>query len=148
MSASSRRGRFAERAIALDLLSQRLESRALLIEVTVSGVDAFNAVDFGTLKAGKPANCEIIATTKADDKGRLDAPLVPVGCIGVWDKSLPPGQDNFNSDFALAEIDKRAQVWTLTRAVLVLLRCEAEIADESTRGCSAVGREWPPGRCT
>src|SRR5262249_18952292 len=34
-------------------------------------------------------------------------------CIGVWDKSLQPGQYYFNPEaFALTEIDTRAQVWT------------------------------------
>ena len=50
---------------------------------------------------------------KLDDKGKLDAPIVPVGCVGVWDKSLQPGRYYFNPDaFALTEIDTRAQVWT------------------------------------
>src|SRR5215471_7013323 len=70
-------------------------------------------VDLGTLKANKPANCEFISTGKPEEKGRLDAPIVPVGCVGVWDKSLQPGQYYFNPDaFALTEIDTRAQVWT------------------------------------
>ena len=44
---------------------------------------------------------------------RLDAPIVPVGCVGVWDKSLQPGKYYFNPEaFALTEIDTRAQVWT------------------------------------
>ena len=38
---------------------------------------------------------------------------MPVGCTGVWDKSLQPGQYYFNPEaFALTEIDTRAQVWT------------------------------------
>jgi hypothetical protein len=76
------------------------EVKAGFVGVVKSNVHA--DVDFGTLKASKPASCEIIATSKADDKGRLEAPLVPVGCIGVWDKSLQTGQYNFNPEaFAL-----------------------------------------------
>src|SRR5262249_4143011 len=70
-------------------------------------------INLGTLKAVKPANCEAISTGKPEEKGRLDAPVVPVGCVGVWDKSLQPGQYYFNPEaFALTEIDTRAQVWT------------------------------------
>ena len=70
-------------------------------------------VDLGTLKADKPAKCDFISTGKPEEKGRLDAPIVPVGCVGVWDKSLQPGQYYFNPEaFALTEIDTRAQVWT------------------------------------
>jgi hypothetical protein len=88
------------------------EVKAGFVGVVKSNVHA--EVDFGTLKADKPAKCDLIsAAGKPDEKGRLDAPIVPVGCIGVWDKSLQPGQYYFNPEaFALTEIDTRAQVWT------------------------------------
>ncbi len=86
------------------------EVRAGFVGVVKSNVHA--DVDFGTLRAAKPANCEIITPTKADDKGRLEAPIVPSGCIGVWDKSLQPGQYYVNPEaFSITEIDTRAQVW-------------------------------------
>ncbi len=66
-------------------------------------------VDFGTLKAKKPDSCEVIQATTS---GRIDAPLVPVGCIGVWEKSLPPGKYYFNPQaFTITTIDTKAQVW-------------------------------------
>jgi hypothetical protein len=87
------------------------EVKAGFVGVVKSNVHA--DVDLGTLKANKPANCEFISTGKPEEKGRLDAPIVPVGCVGVWDKSLQPGQYYFNPEaFALTEIDTRAQVWT------------------------------------
>ena len=87
------------------------EVRAGFVGVVKSNVHA--EVDFGTLKAGKPERCEAVSPTKPEDKGKLDAPTVPVGCTGVWDKSLQPGRYYFNPDaFALTEIDTRAQVWT------------------------------------
>jgi hypothetical protein len=89
------------------------EVKAGFVGVVKSNVHA--EVDFGTLKAGKPANCDLLLAGpgKPDEKGRLDAPIVPVGCIGVWDKSLQPGQYYYNPEaFALTEIDTRAQVWT------------------------------------
>jgi hypothetical protein len=85
------------------------EVKAGFVGVIKSNIHA--DVDFGTLKADKPGNCDVLK--RPEEKGRLDAPLVPVGCIGVWDKSLQPGQYYFNPDaFALTEIDTRAQVWT------------------------------------
>jgi len=87
------------------------EVKAGLVGVVKSNAHA--DVDFGTLKADKPAKCDTIALAKPEEKGRLDAPVVPVGCVGVWDKSLQPGQYYFNPEaFALTEIDTRAQVWT------------------------------------
>jgi hypothetical protein len=72
-------------------------------------------IDFGTLKAPRPTNCEIVK--RADDVGsdvaRLAVPIVPVGCIGVWVKSLQPGKYYFNPDaFLVTDVDTRAQVWT------------------------------------
>jgi SPFH domain / Band 7 family len=87
------------------------EVEAGFVGVVKSNVHA--DVDLGTLKADKPVKCDFISTSKPEEKGRLDAPIVPVGCVGVWDKSLQPGQYYFNPEaFALTEIDTRAQVWT------------------------------------
>ena len=87
------------------------EVKAGFVGVVKSNVHA--DIDLGTLKADKPAKCDFISTGKPEEKGRLDAPIVPVGCVGVWDKSLQPGQYYFNPEaFALTEIDTRAQVWT------------------------------------
>ena len=87
------------------------EVKAGFVGVVKSNVHA--DVDFGTLKAKRPDNCDQPASTRPDEKGKLDAPVVPVGCTGVWDKSLQPGRYYFNPDaFALTEIDTRAQVWT------------------------------------
>ena len=64
-------------------------------------------------QGGQAGEMRLASSGRPDDKGRLDAPIVPVGCTGVWDKSLQPGQYYFNPEaFALTEIDTRAQVWT------------------------------------
>lgn len=88
---------------------------AMEIPVGMVGVVKSNIhapVDFGTLKAPKPDNCEVIKTVD-DSVQRLAAPIVPVGCIGVWDKSLQPGKYYFNPEaFAITDVDTRAQVWT------------------------------------
>ena len=87
------------------------EVKAGFVGVVKSNVHA--DIDFGTLKAQKPERCDMSSSPRSDDKGKLDAPIVPVGCVGVWDKSLQPGRYYFNPDaFALTEIDTRAQVWT------------------------------------
>jgi regulator of protease activity HflC (stomatin/prohibitin superfamily) len=87
------------------------EVKAGFVGVVKSNVHA--DVDLGTLKASKPTKCDFISAGRPEEKGRLDAPIVPVGCVGVWDKSLQPGQYYFNPEaYALTEIDTRAQVWT------------------------------------
>ena len=87
------------------------EVKAGFVGVIKSNVHA--DIDLGTLKADKPGKCDPLSFGRPDEKGRLDAPVVPVGCVGVWDKSLQPGQYYFNPEaFALTEIDTRAQVWT------------------------------------
>src|SRR5215831_11301870 len=72
-------------------------------------------IDLGTLRAKKPDTCEVAmrANKNASDVQQVAAPLVPVGCAGVWDKSLPPGKYYFNPDaFLVTDIDTRAQAWT------------------------------------
>lgn len=86
------------------------EVRAGYVGVVKSNVHA--DIDFGTLKAAKPENCDVLASRDAS-AGRLEAPIVPVGCIGVWKDSLQPGKYYFPPEaFLITEIDTRAQVWT------------------------------------
>lgn len=86
------------------------EVKAGYVGVVKSNVHA--DIDFGTLKAAKPDNCDVIVN-KDVSAGRLDAPIVPVGCIGVWREALPPGKYYFPPDaFLITEIDTRAQVWS------------------------------------
>jgi len=86
------------------------EIPAGLVGVVKSNVHA--DVDFGALKATKPDKCDVLVP-KDRSEGRLEAPLVPVGCVGIWKDSLQPGKYYFNSDaFSITEIDTRAQVWT------------------------------------
>src|SRR5215467_8826875 len=86
------------------------EVKAGYVGVVKSNVHA--DIDFGTLRASKPANCDVIVNRDAN-AGRLDAPIVPVGCIGVWKEALPPGKYYFPPEaFLITEVDTRAQVWT------------------------------------
>jgi hypothetical protein len=86
------------------------EVKAGYVGVVKSNVHA--DIDFGTLKAIKPEKCDVLANREAS-AGRLEAPIVPVGCVGVWKDSLQPGKYYFPPDaFLITEIDTRAQVWT------------------------------------
>ena len=86
------------------------EVKAGFVGVVKSNVHA--DIDFGTLKAIKPEKCDVLANREAS-AGRLEAPIVPVGCIGVWKDSLQPGKYYFPPEaFLITEIDTRAQVWT------------------------------------
>ena len=86
------------------------EVKAGFVGVVKSNVHA--DIDFGTLKAIKPEKCDLLANREAS-AGRLEAPIVPVGCIGVWKDALQPGKYYFPPEaFLITEIDTRAQVWT------------------------------------
>ncbi len=89
-----------------------IEVPAGLVGVVKSNVHA--DVDFGTLKADKPENCATSGGGKAHrGEQRIDAPIVPVGCIGIWEKPLQPGKYYLNPNaFTITEVDTRAQVWT------------------------------------
>jgi hypothetical protein len=71
-------------------------------------------VDFGTLKAAKPEKCDpLTSDSRGNDGQRIEAPTVPVGCVGVWEKALQPGEYYLNANaYALTNVDTRAQVWT------------------------------------
>jgi len=87
-----------------------VEVPAGFVGVIKSNVHA--AVDFGTLKADKPADCNPLDGENNRSEQHIDAPVVPVGCIGVWSKSLQPGKYYLNTNaFGITDIDTRAQVW-------------------------------------
>jgi len=100
------------------------EINAGFVGVVKSNVSA--DIDLGAIKATKPAKCDPVG--KGDDRGdvkRLSAPLFPVGCIGMWNVSLQPGQYYLNPDaFAITDFDTRGQVLTYaggyTRATISL----------------------------
>jgi hypothetical protein len=100
------------------------EINAGFVGVVKSNVSA--DIDLGAIKAAKPAKCDPVV--KGDDSGdvkRLSAPLFPVGCIGMWNVSLQPGQYYLNPDaFAITDFDTRGQVLTYaggyTRATISL----------------------------
>ncbi len=131
-------------------LIDAVEVSAGLVGVVKSNVHA--AVDFGTLKADKPENC---ATTGGGDSARgeqhIDAPIVPVGCIGIWAKPLQPGKYYLNQNaFTIIEVDTRAQVWTYgggyTRAQISLtVDAKGEIVQKRTETVVPVDKDFADG---
>lgn len=85
-----------------------------------------SAIDFGTLKSDKPEKCDpILSAAEAKSEQHIEAPIVPVGCIGVWQKALQPGKYYLNATaFKIIDVDTRAQVWIYaggyTRAQIAL----------------------------
>ncbi len=89
------------------------------------GVVKSNVVDsvhFGNLTADKPASCqqktvstnesgEAVAAQEANE-GKLTAILVPVGCIGIWEKALQPGRYYANeAAYKITMMSTRVQTW-------------------------------------
>lgn len=81
-------------------------------------------VHFGNLISEKPTSCRqktvftnssgeaVIANQKKGDEGILTAILVPVGCIGVWEKALQPGRYYVNeAAYKVTMISTRVQTW-------------------------------------
>ena len=68
-------------------------------------------VQFGNLKEEKPTDCS--ATQKRTVAGEeLAVPLVPVGCIGIWETALLPGKYYINQKaYDLNLVDTRVQTW-------------------------------------
>lgn len=90
--------------------------------------NAWASIDFGTLRASKPERCEVIAA-RDPSAGRIEAPIVPVGCVGVWKESLQPGKYYIHPDaFKIIPIDTRAQVWTYAGGYQ---RCEISLTVDS-----------------
>jgi hypothetical protein len=82
------------------------------------------AVHFGSLEAEKPASCKqktvstnasgeaVAANQPKTDEGKLTAILVPVGCIGVWERALQPGRYYVNeAAYKVTMMSTRVQTW-------------------------------------
>jgi hypothetical protein len=86
--------------------------------------NVIDSVHFGNLNAEKPGSCEqktvstnasgeaVAAKEPKSDEGRLAAILVPVGCIGVWEKALQPGRYYVNeAAYKVTMMSTRVQTW-------------------------------------
>jgi phosphotransferase system IIB component len=92
--------------------------------VGVAKSNVVDSVHFGNLAADKPASCqqkmvstnasgEAVAALEAKtDEGKLTATLVPVGCIGIWEKALQPGRYYANeAAYKITMMSTRVQTW-------------------------------------
>jgi hypothetical protein len=86
--------------------------------------NVIDSVHFGSLNSDKPSTCEqktvstnasgeaVPAKEPKSDEGRLAAILVPVGCIGVWEKALQPGRYYVNeAAYRVTMMSTRVQTW-------------------------------------
>lgn len=70
-----------------------------------------SAVNFGNLKTDKPTEC-ILTRERTIGERELAVPLVPVGCIGVWEQALNPGKYYINKQACkVTLVDTRVQTW-------------------------------------
>ncbi len=82
------------------------------------------AVRFGNLSADKPETCEqktvstnssgqaVAGEQRQPDEGKLTAILVPVGCIGIWERALQPGRYYVNeAAYKITMMSTRVQTW-------------------------------------
>src|ERR1700730_14645260 len=91
--------------------------------VAVVKSNVVDSVHFGNLAADKPASCQqktvstdetpAVATNQEQtDEGKLTAILVPVGCIGIWEKALQPGRYYVNeAAYKITMMSTRVQTW-------------------------------------
>src|SRR5215472_6129519 len=86
--------------------------------------NVIDSVHFGNLVADKPTTCyqKTVSTNasgkavadkdRKSDEGKLTAVLVPVGCIGVWEKALQPGRYYVNeAAYKITMMSTRVQTW-------------------------------------
>src|SRR5260370_26904367 len=84
--------------------------------------NVIDSVHFGNLVADKPTTCyqktvstnasgEAVAAQEANE-GKLTAILVPIGCIGIWEKALQPGRYYANeAAYKITMMSTRVQTW-------------------------------------
>ena len=96
--------------------------------------NAQTPVNFGAaMTAAYPDNCDAVAPPAGRSADALSSPLMPVGCVGIWNEVLPPGKYYVNEDvFAVTPIDTRVQAWEykggyLSRAVDLAVDAKGEI---------------------
>lgn len=79
------------------------------VGVVKSNVHA--AANVGDMNAEKPKSCKPTKETDLSG-GKLSVPLVPVGCIGIWNTAILPGRYYLNKDvYTITLMDTRVQAW-------------------------------------
>jgi len=102
--------------------------------VRVIKSNARTAVNFGAaMTTAYPVSCEAVPIPASRGADSLSNPIMPIGCVGIWDKVLPPGKYYVNEDvFAVTPIDTRVQAWEykggyLSRSVDLSVDAKGEI---------------------
>ncbi len=73
--------------------------------------NVYSRVEFGNLKVDKPKECKATHSKSAEAE-ELAVPLVPVGCIGIWETALRPGKYYINKKgYHVTLVDTRVQTW-------------------------------------
>jgi len=71
-----------------------------------------SGVHLGNLKTDKPMDCSTGGLERITGERELAVPLVPVGCIGVWERALNPGKYYINRKaYTVTLVDTRVQAW-------------------------------------
>jgi hypothetical protein len=100
-----------------------------------------DSVHFGNLVADKPASCQqkMVSTNASDeaiaaqeaksDEGKLTAILVPVGCIGIWEKALQPGRFYANeAAYKITMMSTRVQTWEFKEKCVMSISASIRLA--------------------
>jgi len=79
--------------------------------VAVIKANTVSSVNFGSeMTAAYPENCAPTASERGGES--LSTPLVPVGCVGIWDTALGQGQYYINEDvYSVTLVPVRVQAW-------------------------------------
>ncbi|KKM18733.1 hypothetical protein LCGC14_1662720 [marine sediment metagenome] len=105
--------------------------------VAVIKANVVSTVNFGDMMAAKPTSCKPTRITDATG-GQLAVPLVPVGCIGIWDTPLFPGKYYINlKAYNVTLVDTRVQAWQYQggftkRSVNLTVDANGEITQEKS----------------
>lgn len=96
------------------------------------------SVNFGAnMVAAYPDDCHAVAPPAGRSANALSSPLMPVGCVGIWNKVLPPSKYYVNEDvFVVTPIDTRVQAWEyqggyLSRTVDLSVDAKGEITQKA-----------------
>lgn len=70
------------------------------------------AVNFGALAVPAPSKCDPVLRETTAGVGALSVPVVPVGCLGIWETALQPNRYYINqAAYNVRLVETRIQQW-------------------------------------
>jgi hypothetical protein len=70
------------------------------------------AVNFGNLSVPTPKQCDPVLRETTSGVGALSVPVVPVGCLGIWETALQPNRYYINqAAYNVRLVETRIQQW-------------------------------------